>query len=127
MESEMIQDAVIRSFEVIGEAIKQLDPALTSQANEVILRPVGETGQLIVVGRPLKFARPLDQSDLQLRALYAIPPETPWLVVFGHARPVGSSVPGSPAIRVGLPSAGETAADSRPDQPSLELVQLFCP
>ena len=29
--SELLQDGVIRSFEVIGEVIKRLDPALTAQ------------------------------------------------------------------------------------------------
>lgn len=33
--SELLQDAVIRSFEVIGEAVKRLDPQLTAQYRDV--------------------------------------------------------------------------------------------
>lgn len=32
LQSELIQDGVIRSFEVIGEVIKRLDPTLTAQS-----------------------------------------------------------------------------------------------
>ncbi|GIK66122.1 MAG: DUF86 domain-containing protein [Chloroflexota bacterium] len=35
MQSELLQDGVIRSFEVIGEIIKRLDPTLTSQQPSV--------------------------------------------------------------------------------------------
>ena len=31
LESELLQDGVIRSFEVIGEVVKRLDPVLTAQ------------------------------------------------------------------------------------------------
>ena len=31
LESELLQDGVIRSFEVIGEVIKRLDPVLTAR------------------------------------------------------------------------------------------------
>ena len=31
LESELLQDGVIRSFEVIGEVVKQLDPVQTAQ------------------------------------------------------------------------------------------------
>lgn len=31
LQSELIQDGVIRSFEVIGEVVKRLDPALTAR------------------------------------------------------------------------------------------------
>ncbi len=35
LQSELLQDGVIRSFEVIGEAVKRLDPALTAQRPSV--------------------------------------------------------------------------------------------
>ncbi len=35
LQSELIQDGVIRSFEVIGEAVKRLDPTLTAQFPDV--------------------------------------------------------------------------------------------
>ena len=35
LESELLQDGVIRSFEVIGEVVKRLDPALTTRLSEV--------------------------------------------------------------------------------------------
>ena len=36
MESELLQDGVIRSFEVIGEVAKRLDPALTERYPQII-------------------------------------------------------------------------------------------
>ncbi len=36
MESELLQDGVIRSFEVIGEVAKRLDPALTKRYPQII-------------------------------------------------------------------------------------------
>ncbi len=35
MQSELLQDGVIRSFEVIGEAVKRLDPDLTADYPQV--------------------------------------------------------------------------------------------
>lgn len=35
LQSELLQDGVIRSFEVIGEIVKRLDPALTNQQSSV--------------------------------------------------------------------------------------------
>ena len=35
MESELLQDGVIRSFEVIGEVVKRLDPTLTDRYPQV--------------------------------------------------------------------------------------------
>lgn len=40
MQSHILQDAVIRSFEVIGEAVKRLSPALLEQYPEVPWRRV---------------------------------------------------------------------------------------
>ena len=36
LESELLQDGVIRSFEVIGEVVKRLDPALTERYPQVM-------------------------------------------------------------------------------------------
>ncbi|MDX2137734.1 MAG: HepT-like ribonuclease domain-containing protein [Chloroflexota bacterium] len=36
MESELLQDGVIRSFEVIGEAIKRMEPTLLATRTDVI-------------------------------------------------------------------------------------------
>lgn len=47
-QSTLVQDAVLRNFEIIGEAVKQLSEELRTKHSDVPWRPIGRFGDLLI-------------------------------------------------------------------------------
>ena len=67
MASELVQDAVIRNFEVIGEAVKQLSPELRAQYPDVRWREIAGFRDVLIhnyIGVNLDAVWNITEKDL---------------------------------------------------------------